>query len=85
MKKSLLLVTLSVCLLPLWGQQNFSRIDSLIKKMLPDLRKKKVQPGLKTKGFFHIMRMIQKSGSWNEADTRYWEEKGWMQKGRPWK
>ena len=36
MKKSLLLVTLSVCLLPLWGQQNFSRIDSLIKKMLPE-------------------------------------------------
>ena len=36
MKKSLLLVALSVCLLPLWGQQNFSRIDSLIKKMLPE-------------------------------------------------
>ena len=36
MKKSLLLVILSVCLLPLWGQQNFSRIDSLIKKMLPE-------------------------------------------------
>ena len=30
------MVTLSVCLLPLWGQQNFSRIDSLIKKMLPE-------------------------------------------------
>ena len=36
MKKSLLLVALSVCLLPLWGQKNFSRIDSLIKKMLPE-------------------------------------------------
>lgn len=36
MKKSFLLVALSVCLLPLWGQQNFSRIDSLIKKMLPE-------------------------------------------------
>lgn len=31
-----MLVALSVCLLPLWGQQNFSRIDSLIKKMLPE-------------------------------------------------
>lgn len=56
--------------------------DAIAKKIL---RKKKVHPGLKTKGFFHIMRMIQKSGSWNETDTRYWKEKGWMQKGRPWK
>ncbi len=44
----------------------------------------KVKPGLKTKGFFHIMRMLQKKG-WNEADVRYWQEKGWHQKNRPWK
>lgn len=36
MKKILLLVTLSVCLLPLWAQKDFSQIDSLIKKMLPE-------------------------------------------------
>ena len=36
MKKVLLLVALSVCLLPLWGQRDFSQIDSLIKKMLPE-------------------------------------------------
>ena len=36
MKKILLLVTLSVCLLPLWAQRDFSQIDSLIKKMLPE-------------------------------------------------
>ena len=36
MKKGLLLVTLSVCLLPLWAQRDFSEIDSLIKKMLPE-------------------------------------------------
>lgn len=30
------------------------------------------------------MRMLQKNG-WNEADVRYWEEKGWKGKARPWK
>lgn len=35
MKKVLLLVTLSLCLLPLQGQSNLSQIDSLIRKMLP--------------------------------------------------
>ena len=38
----------------------------------------------KTKGFFFIMRMIQKSG-WNEADKNYWAERGWNGKNRPWK
>ena len=43
-----------------------------------------VKPGLKTKGFFNIMRLLQKKG-WNEADVRYWKEKGWTDKARPWK
>ena len=43
----------------------------------------KVRPGLKTKGFFHIMRMLQKRG-WNEADVKYWKERGWDGKNRPW-
>lgn len=44
----------------------------------------KVSPGLKTKGFFHIMRRLQKRG-WNEADVKYWKERGWDGKNRPWK
>jgi multimeric flavodoxin WrbA len=44
----------------------------------------KAKPGIKTKGFFYIMRMVMKSG-WNKADCMYWEEKGWTQKARPWK
>lgn len=36
MKKVLLLVTLSLCLLPLQGQTNLFQIDSLIRKMLPE-------------------------------------------------
>lgn len=44
----------------------------------------KVKPSLKTKGFFAIMRIMQKNG-WNEADKTYWQEKGWLGKARPWK
>lgn len=36
MKKILLLFILSVCLLPIWGQNGLSQIDSLIAKMLPE-------------------------------------------------
>ena len=43
-----------------------------------------IKPGLKTKGFFFLMHLTQKSG-WNEADVRYWKEKGWTGKARPWK
>ncbi len=43
-----------------------------------------VKPGIKTKMYFHVMRMLQKSG-WNEADVNYWKEKGWDKKARPWK
>ena len=44
----------------------------------------KVKPGIKTKGFFFIMRMLQKKG-WNPSDVSYWESKGWTKKNRPWK
>ncbi len=44
----------------------------------------RVKPGLKTRGFFSIMRMMQKSG-WNEADKVYWRENGWLGKNRPWR
>lgn len=47
-------------------------------------RNGKVQPDIKTKGFFNIMRMLQKNG-WNKADVDYWNEKGWSGKKRPWK
>ena len=34
-RKTFISVVLSICFLPLWGQSDFSQIDSLIKKMLP--------------------------------------------------
>lgn len=44
----------------------------------------KVKPGIKTKGFFNVMRLMQKRG-WNEADCIYWQRMGWTEKKRPWK
>lgn len=43
-----------------------------------------VKPGLKTKGMFFIMHLVQKNG-WNPADVNYWKENGWLAKARPWK
>ena len=44
----------------------------------------KVRPGLKTKAMFMVMRMIRQK-RYSEIDNPYWEEHGWMGKGRPWK
>lgn len=44
----------------------------------------RVKPSAKTRGFFFIMHLVQKAG-WNEADRKYWEEKGWTGKKRPWR
>lgn len=47
---------------------------------------KRVKPGLKTKALFLMMRMMQKAG-WGsgEAEKEYWQQTGWLGKGRPWK
>ncbi len=60
-------------------EKETTKIANKIKK-----RNGRVRVSLKTKMFFNIMRMIQKSG-WNETDVRYWKEKGWDQKKRPYK
>lgn len=66
------------------------KIKNTIDKKTTALAKKinrrngKVHPGIKTKGFFNIMRMLQKNG-WNKPDVDYWKEKGWSDKKRPWK
>lgn len=56
--------------------------DSLSAKI--QKRQGRVKPGLKTKGFFWLMHLLQRNG-WNEADVRYWKQKGWTDKNRPWK
>ena len=44
----------------------------------------KIKPGIKTKGFFAIMRMMMKN-PWNPIDGDYWKDNGWLGKARPWK
>lgn len=67
-----------------------SRTKARIEKKTTILAKKikanegNIKPTIKTKVFFLVMRMMQKSG-WNEADVNYWREKGWLGKVRPWK
>ena len=50
------------------------------------MKKKQVKAGIKTKTLFMMMRMMQKMG-WGSSATEkeYWEQKGWLDKGRPWK
>ena len=47
---------------------------------------KRVKVGFKTKALFMMMRMMQKKG-WGSGETEkiYWEQNGWLGKGRPWK
>ena len=47
-------------------------------------RNGKVKPGIKTKGFFFIMHLMQRNG-FNKRDVDYWKQKGWSGKKRPWK
>ena len=63
-----------------------ANIDRKTTKLAQTIRRKhgRVKPGLKTKGFFAIVRMLHKIG-WNKADIIYWKEKGWEEKARPWK
>lgn len=44
----------------------------------------KTRPGIKTRGLFFIMHLLQRKG-FNQADHIYWTEKGWTGKKRPWK
>lgn len=44
----------------------------------------RVRPGIKTRGFFTVMRRLTRGGSWNAADKRYWEQMGWTNSVRPW-
>lgn len=50
------------------------------------VKKKKVKVGLKTKAFFMLMRMLQQADmASGAADKAYWEQMGWLGKGRPWR
>lgn len=61
-------------------------VDKRLSALAQKIRKKQgsVRPSIKTKAVFAAMRIMQKRG-FNEADAKYWKEKGWTGKKRPWK
>ena len=59
-------------------EKKSEKIGSKIKR-----RAGKVKPGLKTRAFFFLMHLLEKNG-WNDADVKYWHEKGWTETKRPW-
>lgn len=59
------------------------KTDLLAKKIKKNYGKK-LHIGIKTRGFFNIMRLIQKNG-WCEVDKNYWKQYGWDKNNRPWK
>lgn len=60
-------------------------IDSETTKLANKIIKRngKIKPGLKTRGLFFMLHLLQKKGI-NERDAKYWQEKGWTGKKRPW-
>ncbi len=67
-----------------------SKIKSAVEKKTDALasrikrRAVHIMPGFKTKAFFCAMSLLQKNG-FNEADMKYWKEKGWTSGKSPWK
>lgn len=68
------------------AEKKKSKIDAKTTAIADKIRRRSgnVKPSLKTKGFFFIMRLMQKNG-YNPADVEYWKNKGWIEKKRPWK
>lgn len=62
------------------------RIDARTTALAQEIRRNhgRVKPSFKTKCYFYIMRLAQKSG-WNPVDAAYWREKGWLGRKRPWR
>lgn len=68
------------------SEKNKKNIDKALSSIAKKITKKygKEKPGIKTKLMFNIIRLLQKKG-WNKTDMDYWQERGWLDKKRPWK
>jgi len=62
-----------------------AKIDKKTTALAKKIRKRnhKIKPGIKTRGLFFIMHLVQRKGAL-ETDSTYWKEKGWTGKKRPW-
>lgn len=66
------------------NKMKIQRDTEKIAKAISKEQKPKV--GIKTKFFFNMMRMMQNAGLGSSPMEReYWENNGWLGKGRPWK
>lgn len=65
--------------------QNHKGSTYHIGRLLADKNNGKVKPGIKTKVFFSVMRMLQSKGGLLKPDAEYWKKMGWTGKERPWK
>jgi multimeric flavodoxin WrbA len=59
------------------------KTDAVAKKIIA--KKGRAAPGIKTRFVFQMMRAFQKGNDYAPLDKAYWEDKGWLQKVRPWK
>ncbi|MBR1741641.1 MAG: flavodoxin family protein [Lachnospiraceae bacterium] len=66
------------------GEEKRRIVEKKTTKIAKEVKRNfgRVEPSIKTKLFFNLMRMLQKRG-WNEADVKYWQKRGWDQKKRP--
>ena len=65
-----------------------ARLEKKTSALADKIRRRngKVRPGLRTRAFFCLMRMLQKKGGLgNGRDPLHWKEQGWLDKARPWK
>jgi multimeric flavodoxin WrbA len=61
-------------------KEKFEKIDAKVARIAKKINKsiKKPKPCFKTKFYFKIMSMMHKGMAWNEVETQYWKEKGWI-------
>lgn len=57
-------------------------IAKTAEKINKDYARKHYSP--KVKGFFLVMRMMQRGNNWMPKDRQHWEDMGWLDKKRPW-
>ncbi|MGL5067598.1 MAG: flavodoxin family protein [Sarcina sp.] len=61
-------------------QKNVAKISNKIVK-----NKSRIVPPVKTKGLFLGMKLLHKKGQFSENDKAYWNDRGWLNKTKPWK
>ena len=68
------------------SEKKKSKIEKEVIKKAGKIRKLmgRVNPGIKTKFMFQMMRLSQKKNDWNPTDKEHWAKNGWLGKKRPW-